>query len=310
MPPTAKGPINSGRAAAISAARLAFVSLTAPFSHINEGSFRPLEVRILPGTIVSAEEPAPVAAYGLPLMVAVDLMYRALSPALPGRVAAGHYGAASSIVVYGAQEDSGKRFLHIEGTQGGWGARCTEDGESVVTSLVNGDTRNIPVEVLESRAPLRVERYTLRPDSGGPGRFRGGLGYERVHRILQDGVAVNIFCERAENPAWGLFGGRVAAANSCDVQSEAESDPVVVLKAVGRSLRRGDRLRMLTGGGGGYGSPLERDPERVRRDVLSGYVSTEGAYRDYGVVIDPGSLEVDSEQTTAVRAAALSGQPR
>lgn len=287
MPPAARGPINSGRAAAVSIARVALVSLTAPSEQVNEGNFRPLKTVIPRGTIVSADEGAPVAAYGLPLLVLCDLIFRALSEALPEGVAAGHYGAISSIVLYGVHPETGKKYIHIEGIQGGWGGRPHEDGESAMTSLVNGDTRNVPAEVIEARLPMIVEKYALREGSCGPGRFRGGLGYERVHRLLKGEAQVNIFFERSQCPPWGLFEGGPGKTNCCLVrQSEAEESEKEVLKAVGLELAAGARIRLLTGGGGGYGDPLERRPEALERDLRLGYLSRDDLFRDYAAVFD------------------------
>ena len=301
MPPMVKGPINCGAPCAVSVARVASVSLTAPFLLVNEGNFRPIKTIIPPGTLVSAIEPAPVAAYAMPLVVLVDLAYKALSEAIPDRVPAGHYGAVSSIIAYGEDERTGKKFIHIEGIQGGWGGRSFEDGESVVTSLMNGDTRNVPVEVLEAKSPLVMESFGLRQDSAGPGKYRGGLGYERVHRVLDQEAQVNIFFERNQCPPWGLFGGKPGKTNSCTVSTEEGVPEDVLLKTVGLKLKPGARIRMLTGGGGGNGDPLERDPVLVEQDVARGYVSAEAALRDYGAVFDATTGNLDAKRTEEER---------
>ncbi len=301
MPPMVKGPINCGAPCAVSVARVASVSLTTPFLLVNEGNFRPIKTIIPPGTMVSAIEPAPVAAYAMPLVVLVDLTYKALSGAIPDRVPAGHYGAVSSIIAYGKDERTGKKFIHIEGIQGGWGGRSFEDGESVVTSLMNGDTRNVPVEVLEAKSPLVVESFGLRQDSAGPGKFRGGLGYERVHRVLDQEAEVNIFFERNQCPPWGLFGGKPGRTNECFVATEEGAPEEVLLKTVGLKLKPGARIRMKTGGGGGNGEPLERDPALVEQDVARGYISPEAALKDYGAVIDATTGKLDAKRTEEER---------
>ena len=301
MPPMVKGPINCGAPCAVSVARVAAVSLTTPFLLVNEGNFRPIKTIIPPGTLVSAIEPAPVAAYAMPLVVLVDLTYKALSEAIPDRVPAGHYGAISSIIAYGRDERTGRNFIHIEGIQGGWGGRSFEDGESVVTSLMNGDTRNVPVEVLEARSPLVMESFGFRQDSAGPGKFRGGLGYERVHRVLDQEAQVNIFFERNQCPPWGLFGGKPGQTNKCSVATEEGAPEEVLLKTVGLKLKPGARIRMMTGGGGGHGDPLERDPTLVERDVVRGYVSPEAALKDYGAVFDATTGKLDPKRTEEER---------
>jgi N-methylhydantoinase B len=148
-----------------------------------------------------------------------------------------------------------------------------------------------------------VERYEVRQDSGGPGEFRGGLGHYRDYLILDHDAFLTTVQERTECPPWGLAGGRDAAVNALIVNPDTpEADSIKKVNA--KPVKAGSLISVRTGGGGGYGSPFERDSESVRRDVVRGYVSREAAQRDYGVVLSPDTLEIDAEATGRLRSAA------
>jgi N-methylhydantoinase B len=299
MSPQVRGPINSGAAAGKSAARLALKYLFAPDLMANDGCFRPLQVVLPDGTLISAREPAAMSWWQTPILTVIDTILLALAKAAVDRVPAAHYGDISAMLLTGRDSKSGRPFTNIEPIAGGWGARPNGDGPSSVYTIGHGDTFNVPVEVLETRFPLMIEKYALRRDSGGAGKFRGGLGLERVYRILDNG-RFNGLSERSLCPPWGLRGGSPGATGAIGVRRSGSKRLERFHKITGLELRAGDVFEFYTGGGGGYGDPFQRDPERVAEDVRLGYVSLARARQLYGVVLDR-SLSVNRTETSRLR---------
>jgi N-methylhydantoinase B len=296
--PQTQGPVNCGFAQTISACRVAFKLLINPERPVDGGTFKTLEVRAPRQSIFDAREPAACQWYFTPLGLLIDLVVKALADAVPDRAAGAHYG--DSMVIYLAGSDprrDGAPFLSVEPTPGGWGGFAGGDGQDGLINNVNGAFKDQPVEVYESKYPVLLREYGLRTDSGGPGAYRGGCGVFRVYE-LDAPARLYLWFERSVTPAWGLFGGRTAVGPDVIV-NPGRLDERHLLKVNALPLARGDVVRVQTGGGGGYGHPRERDPERVRRDVLDGYVSREAAAADYGVVLRP-DLSID-EEATAVR---------
>jgi N-methylhydantoinase B len=279
--PQVAGPFNCGAAIAISACRLLLKCLTTPDDPVDEGCFQPLEVKLPPASVVSAEAPAPTARYYTPINLLFELGLRALAGAIPDRIPAGAYADQMPTILFGRNPDDGKLFIQGDLNAGGTGARPHADGESGLIIFIGSTARNNPVEVVESRNPyIRVLRYGLRVDSGGAGRWRGGLGIERVYRF--DAPAFGTFTlERSVTPPWGLAGGKDGAVNSLEI-TDAQGKTRSIRKATRHPIAPGDTLRIRTGGGGGYGPPADRPSEAIRRDVIEGYVSPEAARRDYG----------------------------
>lgn len=299
--PQCVGPINSGLAATISAVRVAFKCVTSPFAPVTEGDFRPLKIVVPDDSMFNAQLPAPSGVYGIILMTLCDVIFKALHEAIPDQIPAAHYCDVCAVFIYGTDPRTGRPYMQVEPEGGGWGAFANRDGENVLIAIADGDTRNVPVEVLETRFPLRVERYEVRQDSGGPGTFRGGLGHYRDYLILDHDAFLTTVQERTKCPPWGLAGGKEAAVNALIVNPdtpEAES----IKKVNAKPINAGSRISVRTGGGGGYGHPFERDPEMVRLDVVRGYVSREAARRDYGVALQPDTLAIDVEETQGLRA--------
>lgn len=294
------GPINCGWAATLSACRIAFKAVTSPLTPVNEGTFRPLKLVVPDNCVFNVQYPGPSAVYGVITMTLCDTIFKALSTAIPDRIPAAHYADVSPLFVFGTDPRTGQPYLAVEPNGGGWGATPFRDGENVMIGLADGDTRNVPVEVLENRFPLRVERYEVRPDSGGPGKFRGGLGQFRDIRVLDHDCRITTTQERSKCPPWGLFGGGEALTNRV-VINPGTPEETIIQKCTGYPVKAGSIISVQTGGGGGYGDPLERDPEAVRLDVVRGYVSLEAAARQYGVVLDPETLEIDAQATAALR---------
>ncbi|ADU51655.1 5-oxoprolinase (ATP-hydrolyzing) [Thermaerobacter marianensis DSM 12885] len=302
--PQRPGATNCGLAQTISACRVAYKALINPDAPVTGGTFRPLRVTVPPGSIFAAEEPAATTWYFSHLGLLIDLVQKALAPAIPDRVAAAHYGDSMVVTFVGHDPERNAPFFNLEATVGGWGAFEGGDGQDALINSVNGDFRNLPVEVLETKYPILVRRYSLRPDSGGPGRFRGGTGAVREYELQADG-ALYLWWERSRCPAWGLMGGGDGSPPQVIVwnpRADGSWEEVRVLKANGLPLRRGAVVTCMTGGGGGYGDPFQREPARVREDVLDGYVSREAAARQYGVAIRPDG-QIDEAETARLRAA-------
>lgn len=276
------GPVNCGEAQAISACRVAYKLLINPDNPPNGGAFRPLTVAVRRGSLLGAEEPYPCQWYFTPLGLLIDLVVRALSEVLPEQAAGASYGDSMVIGIAGIDHRSGRPWFDLEPTVGGWGAWQGSDGEDGLINNVNGSLKDLPIEVLETKYPMRMTHYGFRSDSGGPGRWRGGNGVVREYTI--DGEAAELFLwfERSVTPAWGLFGGREATPPVVVLNPGRENERRM-LKASRVALVRGDVIRTMTGGGGGYGNPRERDLEQVRRDVRNRHVTPDAARDIYAL---------------------------
>jgi N-methylhydantoinase B len=276
-----KGSIN---ARTLAGAYVAYKALTAPTEPVNEGSFRALTVKINEGNFMMARFPAPMASWSVALPTVVDTVIAALAEAQPGQIPAAHFGTLGGSFAFFGHDPSAGPFVAQGLEGGGWGGRPTEDGPSAAVSVCQGDVRNSPVEALELRFPVRVEKRALREDSGGPGKHRGGLGVITEIRNLVEGSWRLSMVGRQLCPPWGLWGGHDAPPGGHELQRPGgDFEPVN-----GRvDAPAGSVARIITGGGGGWGSPLERSIEDVTTDLVRGYVSREAATEVYGVVLDP-----------------------
>jgi len=295
------GASNTVLAGTVSAVRLAVKCMLDPDLPTNEGAYCPISVSAPPGTCVNAQAPAPVTVgFGNVNHATVEAVWQALSGVLPERTIAGTYGSIQGMQIAGV-DPHGRFFVHGQPHGGGWGARAAKDGISALMPLVNGDCLNIPVEIIESRFPLRVERYALFQDSGGPGRYRGGLGVILDYRVLHEPAAMNASLIRYRIAPAGVFGGEPGACSVTLVNPGSEAE-VRHHQVSGYRLQAGDLVSHRTGGGGGYGPPVERDPELVAADVRDGYVSAGSALARYRVALIE-SGEVDAEATRRARGA-------
>ena len=300
-----KGFYNSGITTAYACSQVAFKCIASPTDYpINDGSFRPLKTIIPPGRIVSAERPAAMRSWMTFPMTIVDAVFKALAPAIPERVAAGHHADLVMGRMNGIDPRENTLFIGAIGpTGGGWGAKHNEDGMPATVCLNDGDTHNSPSELMEVNYPIVIERHALIPDSGGAGRHRGGLGIEYVVQARSP-LNFNSQADRANCEPWGLEGGRAGRGNRVGLRVNGEPGPDFAnAKLFWKRIETGDAFIVNSGGGGGFGSPLERPAETVRDDVRQGYVSTEAARALYGVAIDPETLELDAEATERIRAA-------
>jgi N-methylhydantoinase B len=276
------GPTNSGYSGGLAAARVAFKCLTQPHASVNEGCFRPLELVLPQGKILNAKSPAALGLWSIPLPTVIDTILKALAPVLPEQIPAAHKGDMGGCSISGYKPD-GRRFLLMNIFGGGWGGRPHEDGESASVSICQGDVRSAPIELQEIQYPFLIERFALRTDSGGAGRYRGGLGVDLTYRALQPCVA-NVNCERTQDPPWGLNGGQPGAVNEATL-IRADGSERKLKKATGITMQAGDRLIFSTAGGGGWGDPHNRDRQSVAADLRAGFVSPEAARRDYGFAV-------------------------
>jgi N-methylhydantoinase B len=304
--PQVAGPYNSGATAGRSASEVAFKFLTTPLLlPINEGSFRPLRLILPPGRVVSATKPAPVRTWMTVPMTVTDTIFKALAPACPDKVLAGHHADLAVPRTFGMDPKTGRAF-HFPQTLsgGGWGALYDRDGQNATFCINDGDTHNTPVEAAEGKGPIFIAYRRLREDSGGAGKFRGGLGVAQEVRMLVP-ASVQSAMERTLCPPWGLHGGRDAMANRFSiVRKDGSVQRLPTGKTVGHiGLDVGDGFLVEVGGGGGFWNPLERDPERVLTDVRAGYVSPEAAECEYGVVIRRNGrrFDLDVEATKKLR---------
>jgi N-methylhydantoinase B len=279
MHPQVNGPLNSGRSGGIAAARVAFKALTSPELDVNEGCFRALNVDLPDGTILSARPPAALGQWSIALPTVIDTILKALAPAVPELIPAAHKGDMGGCSFFGFYDD-GSRFLLMNIFGGGWGGRPHEDGESAAVSVCQGDVRNTPVELQEIKYPFIVERHALRPDSGGAGEHRGGLGIELTYRCLRV-CRGNINFDRTVTPPWGLHGGHTGEV-SVAIIDRADGTQLRINKATDVQFTPGDRITFLTAGGGGYGDPARRSRADLDEDIANGLVSREAAVRDYG----------------------------
>ena len=221
--------------------------------------------------------------------------YAHLAPVVPTRVTAGNSAHLHFISYSGFDPDAGEYWVYLEVDEGSYGGRADKDGLDSVDCLI-ANTRNNPIEELEWRFPMRTERYELRGESAAPGKWRGGIGVVRVNRFLVDTI-VTCEGERHESdPPWGLFGGADGLNAALVKNPGVPTEEAWPSKLTAMRLAAGDCLKIVTPSSGGYGDPLERDPDLVLADVLDGFTTVELAATQYGVVIegDCGVIDVDA----------------
>jgi N-methylhydantoinase B len=282
--PQAKGPINSGYyGGGQTIARVAFKYLMGADEMANEGTFRPIKLVLPLGKLISADPTAPMFMYPTPFPTVIDAVIKALEKALPARVPGGHFGTHSGVRFYGRRANGSFFDTHDSG-HGGWGACATHDGSGPYRTMAHGDTRIIPLELQESLMPFRIEQFSLREDSGGAGKFRGGMGFRKVYRILRP-CLLGTNLDRTKYPPWGVQGGQEGKAGRFTLVKSGESQERSVEKENAYQLQPGDLVCVETGGGGGYGPPAERSLALIQRDLDAGYVSAVAAKKDYGVTI-------------------------
>ena len=264
----------------------------------NEGVFRVIEVTAPPASITNAVLPAACAARGLTGFRMMDCIFGALALMVPERVAAASDGGNTCVTI-GGYDDDRKPFIYVDFSCGSWGGRPWADGLQGNSSMF-ANMASQSVEVVESEEPLQILTYELMPDRAGPGKFRGGAPWRKDTRFLEREAVLQVRSDRRVIRPYGLYGGHPGkpSANVLNPDDQAER----LESKVTRNIHRGEVFRHELAGGGGWGDPLERDPQHVLKDVRNEYVSVEGARRDCGVVIDAENWVVDETGTARLRA--------
>lgn len=266
------------------------------------GFTRAITVNAPLGSIANPRPPGACGARGITGFRMMDCLFGALAQVVPDRVTADGSGGAA-IPSIGGWHD-GQPFVFVETLMGNWGATARHDGQEAVAHI-GANQSNIPIELIEAEHPLRIERYGLVPDSGGPGRHRGGLAFVRDIRLLADQATLTVRSDKRRFPPFGLFGGGTGTPSVNLVNPGPDQAVLPVLTTVPVTLRRGDLYRHVSAGGGGYGDPLERGPGLVLADVRAGKVTVAHAAEAYGVVLTPGEPPSVDMAATADRRAQL-----
>ncbi len=304
-----RGPINATYGVTAGAVYNAIFHVTESDIPKNSGAYRPIDVIAPPGTVVNVQYPGPSVGGNTETHPKLaDMVIGALGQVLPDKVAAAEGATCCNFLFGGTHPKSGEYFAnyHLEG--GGWGAKTYDDGNDA-TIVKNGNCRNTPVEVFETRFPLITAEYSLIEDSGGAGRMRGGLGTRRVMRIADGAeITVSALLDRTqpEFKPWGLEGGGSGGNAAILVKRAGEREFRSFREAFGTAsaskftnirLVAGDEVLLDSPGGGGYGDPRERDREAVRRDVAEGLVSAAAAREIYGleVAVMSGTMGADRD---------------
>jgi N-methylhydantoinase B len=278
---------------------MAVKSMFAPDIPNNDGCTRPIKLSAPEGSVVNCKFPAAVAARMGVGHFLTEVIYRALSDVLPNRVIAGSGGTPAAMNVFYGKRKDGKPWHSVIIRGGGMGAGAANDGNYIYIFPANG--ANTPVEIFESDTPLIVEKRELLTDSGGLGKMKGGLGKREIFKVPDDQYApippvnLGIQAGRYVYPAEGLFDGKPGTRAQFLVNGVPGNSYGLT------QLKRGDVVTIDAPGGGGYGNPLEREPEMVASDVIEGYVSLESARINYGVVIDTATFAVNMEETKKLR---------
>ncbi|MCI4397045.1 MAG: hydantoinase B/oxoprolinase family protein [Thermoprotei archaeon] len=296
-----KGSINSPFPATVSAVRETYMAVTDPHAEPNGGFFKPIKVIAPSGSIFNPIPPAPTSTYWESMAYATDLVWKALAPHIPQKLSAGHFLSILATILGGVDDRTGEPFAIVEPQPGGWGGWEGGDGESGLVACGDGETYIASNEVYERRLPVRVERYELNVSDGtGHGKFRGGFGVRKDYKVLSNKAYLTLSIGRSKFPPWGVGMGLNGTPNyAVIIKSNGES--MKVRRIANYEMLKGDLVSLRSGGGGGWGDPLERDPKLVATDVKNEYITIEQARNIYGVVIDPRSSEVDYKETQALR---------
>ncbi|HUA76082.1 MAG TPA: hydantoinase B/oxoprolinase family protein [Acetobacteraceae bacterium] len=297
--PQVKGAINNTHSYTAAASFTAAICVLGTEIPNNDGVFRAIRVRAPAGTIANALPPAACAARGLTGFRMLDCCLGALALLYPDRVPAASEGGNTGITV-GGFDAARKPFIYVDFLSGAWGGRPWADGLEGNTNMF-ANMASFSVEVIEAEQPLEVLEYGIVPDSGGPGKFRGGMALSRTWRMLAEEGILQVRADRATHRPYGLQGG-APGTPSCNMLDPGEATERVLPAKLTMTLKRGETFRHRMAGAGGWGDPLARDVRLVERDVCEGLVSEAAAARDYGVVVAGEPPRVDETATAALRA--------
>jgi N-methylhydantoinase B len=296
--PPCDGPLNIARSTAVACC---YVALKHIFTDVpaNAGCLAPIQFVIPETTLLAVSAPRPVAGYTETILRVIDVIFGAFAQAAPERAQGAPFATINALSLAGwrnTEPGERRRWIMFCFFGGGLGGNPESDGLNHSNNPISTATIP-PVEILESLYPVMFTQWALRSDSGGPGRHRGGLGAIYEIEVLADGGAdVFLIGERGKYPPFGVNGGRPAAFNRFVYETDSgELTPPFITKVTDVKIRRGQKVRLETPGGGGFSDPATRDPERVARDVRLGYVSRDAARRDYKVVLfNDGSVDPDA----------------
>jgi N-methylhydantoinase B len=294
-----EAPVNAPLGVTISGIYYTLISATDPTIPVNDGCFRPITLKVPEGSIMNPRRPAPVAGGNVETSQRnVDVLLRAFSLIMPSKIPAAGLGTMNNITIGGTHRD-GTPWTFYETIGGGSGGRPKGDGvDGVHVNMTN--TMNTPIESLEAYLPLRFNSYSLRIDTGGAGKHRGGCGIERSWTLTAPKATLSILAERTKIPPWGLQEGKPGALGEFWL-IKPDGEKIRLKAKCTIPIHEQDKIIILTPGGGGYGAPFLRRIDEVIRDVQNGFVSPESAERDYGVAIDPLTNTVDDEKTIKLR---------
>lgn len=297
--PQRDAPINCSRGALYSACKTILKAMVDPAAPSNEGWFRPMKIVAPDGTVFTAMKPAATGWYFEVTAHATELIWKALAPIVPERLSAGSYMSLCATYLGGKDPASGQGFVIVEPHMGGWGAMRDGDGANALISTPDGDTYNYSIELFEAKFPIRVCQYGLNvKDGSGAGRYRGGLGTVREYEILTDNAFMYATLGRSVEKPWSLAGGGTGTTNAVELTHNGRT--VRGARVPYTKLDKGDRMRVITGGGGGYGAPVERSPRAVLADVRDGYIDGATARSVYKVAVTA-DLQIDDAETNLLR---------
>ena len=301
--PQTRGPINATYAVTAAATYNAVFHLTDPQIPRNAGCYRPIKICAPPGTMVNVQHPAPeIGGNSETHCRIIGVVMGALAQAVPERAAAADGASGCNFLFGGVHPETGEFYANYHFENVGWGAAADHDGNDAQCAPL-AISRNVPVEVFETRYPILVRSLRLLPDSGGAGAFRGGLGTERILEVRAPEMTVSALIDRMKIPPWGLQGGGAGGTTSISIRRAGESEfqfftdafhTTSASKFSNITVRRGDLIRIVSSGGGGYGDPSLRPKAKVLDDVLDRYVSTDTAERVYGLA--PGDKQHPASQ--------------
>lgn len=287
----ARGPINATLGVTTSATYNALLHMTDATIPKNSGCFRPIKVVAPPGSVVNVDYPGPLVAGNTETHPRLaGIVIGALAQAAPARAMAAESATGGNFVFGGHHPVHDEYYACYDIMSGGWGARHDADGNNAQI-CINGNCRFNPTEVFETRFPFRVEQFALVPDSGGAGEFRGGLGFQRVLAVIDADITVSQCTDRHQIRSWGLFGGGQGANGATLIKRAGSDEWLTVQQAYNKvssskfsniTLHAGDKAMVRVSGGGGFGDPARRDPARIDEDFREGFITREGARRDYG----------------------------
>lgn len=305
--PQVRGGINCPFAVTCNSTWFTVKAITDATIPINQGCYRPVGIIVPEGTVLNCRYPASVVSGNTETSPRViDLLLKALAPAVPQRVIGqSHCAACPGIFAGNDPDEQRSRSLNrkyvtlVDVHAGGLGARPDKDGINAIRVHV-GNTGAQSIELIERQFPLRVEEWSIARDTGGAGRWRGGCAAKRVYRVLFDEATCTISGERGRVAPDGAFGGRAGALFDARIERRGGGVETIPSKGDQLVLARDDRVTIQPAGSGGYGDPHERPPERVLADVLDGYISSEAARSLYGVAIANG--QIDEAMTRRLRA--------